>query len=108
MKLTLPGLYASPPPTRPIRLRYQKLSDPLNYDQSYPAIVVKSLHSKYALLVTKVKFIVAESGSPLSHLAIVSREHGVTVFITDLDLADLPDKGLLSADTEHVELGDGQ
>lgn len=75
------------------RFSYARLATPLDFQPGTEALLIKSLSSKFDILAGRVKLIVARYGSPLSHLAIVSREQGVDVFVTSNDIDQLPDRG---------------
>lgn len=81
---------------------YARLATPLDFQSGTEALLIKSLSSKFDILVGKVKLIVARYGSPLSHLAIVSREQGVGVFVTSDDIEQLPDRGQFIVTKEGV------
>lgn len=81
---------------------YVRIKTPLDFKSEAEALLIKSLSSKFDILVGKVKLIVARYGSPLSHLAIVSREQGVKVFVTSDDIEQLPDSGQFIVTKEGV------
>ena len=86
------------------KLRYERLSDPLNFNLETDALLLNSLASKFDVLVGNIKLIVSRYGSPLSHLAIVAREHKVPVFVTSDDISILPDTGQLKVNDESIEV----
>ena len=81
---------------------YARIKTPLDFKAGTDALLIKSLASKFDVLVGSVKLIVARYGSPLSHLAIVSREQGVAVFVTSDDIEQLPSNGQFILTEEGV------
>jgi pyruvate,water dikinase len=51
-------------------------------------LVVRTLDPDLAPLLPRLAGLVAETGSPLSHLAILAREHGVPVVVGDAGVRD--------------------
>lgn len=79
------------------KLKYQVLNEVMSFNKSSPCIVVNSLKSDFALLLGSVQCIITQSGSPLSHLAIVAREYNIPVFLLKKRiLNNIPHNGILS------------
>lgn len=75
-------------------LKYERIQSIEEFHGS-ACIVVKSLHPDYYLLFGSVKLIITETGSALSHLAILAREHNIPVFLAE-KAAKIPTKGTVS------------
>jgi len=66
-------------------------------------IVVKTLNPDYYLLFNGLKLIITETGSPLSHLAIVAREHKIPIFQVE-SIKNIPAKGTLSIHQNEIKI----
>jgi len=77
------------------QIKYQVIQDPLSYSHS-PCIVVPHLSPDYDLLFGSLKLIITQTGSPLSHLAIVAREFNIPVFRSKNIISKINQTGLLS------------
>lgn len=99
----LAGSFVTKKPVKISNVSFQRIDSPLEYNKKAQAIVLKSLSSKYVLLLGSVELIVARYGSPLSHLAIVAREHGIPVFITTSEIDSLPTTGKFNVTEEGLE-----
>lgn len=63
--------------------------------------VVPSLNADFFLLFPSAHAIVSMVGSPLSHLAILAREHGIPVFLAkDVDFESIADEGQCTLQTQ--------
>ncbi|MEU2255233.1 PEP/pyruvate-binding domain-containing protein [Nocardia xishanensis] len=68
-------------------------------------LVVRHLDPRLAVVVPKLSGLIAETGSPLSHLAILAREHGVPVVVGYPDATRrLPDGAVVQVDGRSGEV----
>ena len=81
-------------------LKYKKINE--IDDIKCSCIVVKTLNPDYYLLFSKLKLIITETGSPLSHLAILAREHNIPIFLAETK--NIPDEGTLSILNDEIQI----
>ncbi|WP_431970090.1 PEP/pyruvate-binding domain-containing protein [Nocardia sp. bgisy134] len=68
-------------------------------------LVVRHLDPRLAVVVPRLSGLIAETGSPLSHLAILAREHGVPVVVGYPDATRrLPDGAIVQVDGRSGEV----
>jgi phosphohistidine swiveling domain-containing protein len=67
-------------------------------------IIIKTLNPDYYLLLGKIKLIITENGSALSHLAIVAREQNIPVLLVENIINNIPEKGSLTIKNETVKI----
>jgi len=84
----------------PERLEFKKVE---NFEEAVDAecIVVRTLNPDYYLLFSTLKLIITRIGSPLSHLAILAREHGIPIYQTN---EELPAEGRLSVVNNEIRI----
>jgi len=81
-------------------ISYQIINHVLDYNGNAQAIIVNSLSSDYYLLFSKIKLIICENGSQLSHLAIVGRENTMPIYLASNVIGNIPQAGKLTLDDQ--------
>ena len=84
---------------------YQIIEDILDYKEG-DCIIIKSMNPDYSMLLDQISIIIAERGSPVSHLAIIAREYNKTVIIVDNIVKKIPPTGRLniSVDEQNAKI----
>lgn len=79
-------------------------SGPVTFDDPLPGdvLVVRTLAPELAPLLPRLAGLVAETGSPLSHLAILAREHDVPVVVGHTTIRDLVERGTVVVVDGHT------
>lgn len=86
-----------------LNIRYNVINSIEDFEKDCRCIIVRSLNPDYYLLLGSIDLIVTERGSVLSHLAIVARENGIPVFLTEEIISEMPEKGILSIKGDIIE-----
>jgi len=95
------------PLTSPVnikKIKYKVIHSLTDFEKRFKCIFIKSLHPDYYLLFGSVNLIITEKGSPLSHLAIVGREHNMPIFLAKDLIKKIPEKGTLSITNNSLEI----
>jgi phosphohistidine swiveling domain-containing protein len=67
-------------------------------------IIVKTLSPDYALLLDSIDLIICETGSVLSHLAIIAREHNKPIILIQDIIEKIPKSGDLSINNNIIKI----
>lgn len=93
-------------PMGPLSLetRFKRVASPVDHEPGARVIVVRGLNPAYYLLFNHIDLIVSRYGSALSHLALLAREAGLPIFLTDTDLTAVPRSGTMRVEGDEIEI----
>lgn len=74
-------------------LSFKKVEDILEVTD-IDCIIITSLHPDFSMVLPRVRLIISEKGSTLSHLAILAREYGRSIILVE-EIDKMPENGAL-------------
>ena len=84
--------------------KYQIINQVNEFSSENDCIILKGLNPDFFLLFGHLKLIITEKGSPLSHLAILAREHKLPILLAE-DINDkIPHQGKLVIEGGKIKI----
>ena len=83
---------------------YQVIVQVKDFNTKHDCILVNGLNPDYFLLFGHIKLIISKNGSKLSHLAILAREHGVSILLIDNIPEQIAKRGLLVVKEDNLKI----
>ena len=87
-----------------LKARYKVIESVLGFDDGAECIICKTLNPDFSIILPSLSLIITETGSPLSHLAILARERNIPVLLVPEILQNIPQKGKLNFENNKIEL----
>lgn len=86
------------------KLKYCIINSVFDFNEECNCIVLDSLHPDYSILIGKIKAIITEKGSQLSHLSILAREHNISVYLAEGIKSKIPKKGRFIISEDFIKI----